>query len=137
MVNTASKRKEAAIELTPDTRTSTRPKTASSKQKEISGSPLLSPFPVSRLPQSKDERAETEAQQELDRLKRRLGQEKRKNQKLAELIQGDPCFRNHRAPTLRYLAPDSHGEIGDFSDPESEEPDEVPSAVQFSTAVCV
>lgn len=90
MADTAQKRKEAATEPTPDIRTSTRAKTASSKQREISGSSFSLLFPVPYVSRCQDEQTGTEAQKEIERLKQQLTKHKKKNQQLAEIVQGNP-----------------------------------------------
>jgi len=135
MAGTAQKRKEVATEPASDTRASTRTKTASSKQREISESES-SPLPrASHVSQHQDEQADTKLQKELENLKRQLATQKRKNQKLAEMVQGNSCFRNLKASWLNPLMSESHDDVDEGSGPESEEPDEEPSAMQFSNAV--
>ena len=79
--------KRAAAEPAPDIRTSSRPKIASSKQREISE--FLSSHFLASLSHGKVEQAETDASKELERVKRQLLQQKRKNQRLTEIVQGN------------------------------------------------
>lgn len=80
--------KRTATEPAPDTRTSTRTKTASSKQREISKSPVFS-LATTICITRKDEQTEAGTLKELEQVKRQLTQQKRRNQKLAELFQGN------------------------------------------------
>ena len=74
-------------------------------------------------------------QKELERVKRQLIVQKRKNQQLAEMVQGNPRFHSPKLSQLNTLTSESHDNTDADLGPESEELDEEPSAMQFSNAV--
>ena len=73
---------------------------------------------------------------EIERLRRQLAKHKKKNQKLTEIVHGNSHPHHCRVLRLITSTLDSHGDTYD-SDPESEEPNEDPSPMQFSTAVSI
>ena len=133
MVNANHKR--TATEPASDTRTSTRVKTASLKQQQASKCLLFLTW-IPHVSQGKGEQTEANALKEVERLKKKLAQQKQNNQKLAEFIQGMSHFCSHRETCLTLLTQESHSDV-DTADLslESEEMDDEPSAMQFSTAV--
>ena len=81
--------------------------------------------------QYQDEHTDTKLQKELDSLRWQLTQQKRKNQKL----RGNSRFYNLKVSWLNPLTSELHDDADEGSGPESEEPDEEPSAMQFLNAV--
>jgi len=130
----SASQKRTAAEPVQETRASTRAKTASLKQQEISRYP---PFLLQapEVPREKDQQGEANTLKEVERLKRQLAQQKRQNQKLVEFVHGNTRFCDHRKLLLTFLAPESHGDVDADLSLESEEMDDEPSAMQFSTAV--
>lgn len=79
--------KRTATEPAPETRASSRVRMASGKQREISRSFSFYEHHASSS-WKPDAQVESDAQKRLELLERQLAQQKRKNQKLTEFIQG-------------------------------------------------
>ena len=83
---------------------------ASLKQQQASKCLLFLTW-IPHVSQGKGEQTEANALKEVERLKKKLAQQKRNNQKLAEFVQGMSHFCSHRETCLMLLTQESHGDV--------------------------